>query len=459
MIHPDDVDGFNKSMADCAKSLNNWEYEFRIITPSGKEKWLQGFSKLEEQPDGSICCDGCVIDITQRKLIEAQSHDQEQFLRSVYDGSEHVIFVVDVLDDNDFLIQGWNPACERATGMKSEDIEGKTLDEIFGHAKGREIRKKYLKCLEANAPITYEECFDFDGYPRWWFTTLNPLKHIDGKIYRLVGTTSEITELKKAEAVFRSSEQNLQTLLDSLCDAIIIHDLNGNILDVNEQMLSMYGVNRDEVTQMSIAVDLSGSDNTVERLPQIWQKVINGDTQLFEWKAKRPHDNHVFNVEVFLRRVTLNSQDIILANVRDITERKKVEAEIKAKQHFIQRITDSSPSTIYIYDFEKQQNVYTNQEIFKILGYSPQEIQYMGSNLLIDIIHPKDLPKILSHHHKISLANDGEFHDLEYRIKKADGEYLWLYSRDTVFNRIQDGIVTQFLGVAIDITERKLAEI
>ena len=56
-------------------------------------------------------------------------------------------------------------------------------------------------------------------------------------------------------------------------------------------------------------------------------------------------------------------------------------------------------------------------------------------------------------------ANDGEFYDTEYRVKKADGEYCWLYSRDTVFNRNQDGLVTQLLGVVTDITERKLAEI
>ncbi|MEL6165389.1 MAG: PAS domain S-box protein, partial [Cyanobacteria bacterium J06628_3] len=121
--------------------------------------------------------------------------------------------------------------------------------------------------------------------------------------------------------MIRSSEQNLRTLLDSVCDAIFIHDLDGNILDVNEQMLQMYRVNREEAIQMSIPVDLSSADNLVDELPKIWEKVIKGDAQLFEWKAKRPHDSSTFDVEVFLRKVTLNSQDIILANVRDITER------------------------------------------------------------------------------------------------------------------------------------------
>ncbi|MEM7581608.1 MAG: ATP-binding protein, partial [Cyanobacteria bacterium P01_A01_bin.80] len=155
----------------------------------------------------------------------------------------------------------------------------------------------------------------------------------------------------------------------------------------------------------------------------------------------------------------LNSQDIILANVRDISERKKVEAEIQAKQHFIQRITDSTPGTIYIYDFEKQQNIYTNHELATLLDYSIQEIEDMGSNLLQQIIHPEDLTKIVSRFSEIKAAKDGKISELEYRVRKADGEYIWLYSRDTVFHRNQDGEVTQFLGVTTDITERKLAEI
>ncbi len=459
MIHEEDIAGFNQSMADCIKTLKNWEYEWRIITPSKQLKWLQGFSRLRKQSDDSIFCDGCIIDITERKIAEEISQEKEQFLRSVYDGSEHVIFVVDILEDNDFVLQGWNRACEHGTGIKSEDVKNKAPEEVFGEVEGKQVRQNYLNCVEAKTPISYEECLNFDGYPSWWLTTLNPLKDVDGKIYRLVGTTFQITQLKKAEEVIRSSEKNLRTLLDSVYDAIIIHDLDGNILDVNEQMLQMYGVNRSEVTQMSIAVDFSSPDSPLNKLPAIWERVINGDLHLFEWKAKRPYDNSTFDVEVFLRKVTLYSQDIILANVRDITERKKVEAEIQAKQYFIQRITDSSPSTIYIFDLEKQQNIYANHEIATILGYSRQEIRDMGNNLLPTIIHPEDLPKVLSHNQKISTAEDGEFQEIEYRVKQPDGKYRWLYDRGTIFTRNQNGEVTQTLGVATDITERKLAEI
>ncbi|MDY6902511.1 MAG: PAS domain S-box protein [Cyanobacteriota bacterium] len=459
MIHPDDVDDFDKSLKDSVQSLKNWEHELRIITPSGEQKWLQGFSKLEQQPDSSIFFDGCLIDITERKTVEAISREQEQFLRTVYDGSEHAIFVVDVLEDGILRFAGWNPACERGNGISSQEAEGKQLHELFEPVLAEKIQRKFIECVEVGAIISYEQCLDFNGTPSWWLTTLNPLKDVNGRIYRLVGTTLNITQRKQVEEIARSSEQNLRTLLDSVYDAIFIHDLDGNILDVNKQTLRMYGVNRDEVSKMSIPVDFSSADNPLEELPLIWERVINGDAQLFEWKAKRPHDDSTFDVEVFLRKVTLNSQDIILANVRDITGRKKVEAEIQSKQHFIQRITDSSPNTIYIYDLEKQQNIYTNHELAITLGYSRQQIQDMGDNLFINTLHPEDLEKVASGFQQIATAKDGEIYESEYRVRKADGEYRWLYSRNTVFNRNEDGEVTQFLGVATDITERKRAEI
>ena len=83
----------------------------------------------------------------------------------------------------------------------------------------------------------------------------------------------------------------------------------------------------------------------------------------------------------------------------------------------------------------------------------------MGNNLFQKIIHPEDLEKVAFGFQKIATSKDGEIYESEYRVRKANGEYLWFYSRDTVFNRNQNGEVTQFLGVATDITERKLAEI
>ncbi|MGB9595703.1 MAG: ATP-binding protein, partial [Candidatus Poribacteria bacterium] len=84
-------------------------------------------------------------------------------------------------------------------------------------------------------------------------------------------------------------------------------------------------VDRSEATKYSIAEDYSTSDDPLNDLPMIWEKVISGQNLLFEWKAKRPKSGEVFDVEVFLTKLKLQEQELILATVRDITERKHAE--------------------------------------------------------------------------------------------------------------------------------------
>ncbi|MGB3640490.1 MAG: ATP-binding protein [Rivularia sp. (in: cyanobacteria)] len=72
MLHPDDEAQFQQTIFKSAQTLQKWEQQWRITTPSGKEKWLQGFSQPQLQEDNSILWYGCIIDITQRKQVEVE---------------------------------------------------------------------------------------------------------------------------------------------------------------------------------------------------------------------------------------------------------------------------------------------------------------------------------------------------------------------------------------------------
>ena len=81
MTHPEDVANYYESIAISAQTLQPWRWEGRIITPSGKVKWIQGASRPERQADGSSIWDGLIIDISDRKEAEAivrnKSHELE----------------------------------------------------------------------------------------------------------------------------------------------------------------------------------------------------------------------------------------------------------------------------------------------------------------------------------------------------------------------------------------------
>ena len=136
-----------------------------------------------------------------------------------------------------------------------------------------------------------------------------------------------ISRSKRAEEELVVSEDSLRLIYNSVYDAIFIHHLDGEIIDVNDKMLEMYGVNREQACTLSIRHDYSSQDNPLEQLQLLWERVRAGEDLFFEWKARRPQDGSVFDVEVFLRKIAMKRKDVILATVRDITERKRAEKE------------------------------------------------------------------------------------------------------------------------------------
>jgi PAS domain S-box-containing protein len=335
-IYPDDRQYLTQCIIPAVMEYGVWQGEYRFRHFQTEESIPVDYSMfaIKHHEAGEPLCFATITrDIRERKQAEAQLQEQEQFLRTIYDGVPQLIFVVNVLENGEFRLAGCNSAAEQIVGINHATVVGKTPEELHGLVEGAAVTQRYQTCVNAGASISYEECLTFEGEETWWLTTVNPIKNSDGKIYRLVGST-------------------------------------------------------------------------------------------------------------------LN-----------ITARKKAEAELQASKHFIQRIADSSPNLLYIFDLEEQRNVYANQEITAILGYSAEIIQKMGENLIPTIIHPDDLESIRHNHQKLLVANDGEIVEFEYRVRQANGQWRWLYSRETPFHRNANGKVKQILGVSTDITERKQAEI
>ncbi len=176
----------------------------------------------------------------------------------------------------------------------------------------------------------------------------------------------------------KSSESNLMAIFNSVYDAIIIHDAEGKIVDVNDRMLEMYRVTRNEARGLSIERDLSTPDNPIGTLPAIWEKALAGEDQLFEWKGRRPSDGVSFYAEVYLRRITLSSRPFIMATIRDIDKRKYAEEERLKLARYIQRLLESTDEGIVGVDTEGFCTV-INRSALRMLGYTTEEI--MGKNM------------------------------------------------------------------------------
>ena len=150
---------------------------------------------------------GAHTDITE--LVNAQQalRENEQFLRSIYDGVEKSIFVVDVLENGEFRYVGMNAAHEHLTGIRVEELSGKTPQEVLPPTVAPAVCSRYRSCVEAGVTISYEECLPFKGAETWWLTSLTPLRDSCDRIYRLIGTSTDITKRKAAEVALQQQAQ------------------------------------------------------------------------------------------------------------------------------------------------------------------------------------------------------------------------------------------------------------
>lgn len=125
---------------------------------------------------------------------------------------------------------------------------------------------------------------------------------------------------------------------------------------------------------------------------------------------------------------------------------------------FLRKVTDIVPNVIYIFNQKTQSNEYSNRSIGETLGYSDEEILQMGASMMPTLCHPGDMTKVAAHFADIKRLKDGEVAQIEYRMKGKSGEWVWLLSHDTVFDRDETGAVLRHIGVAANITAQKHAE-
>ncbi|NEQ33338.1 MAG: PAS domain S-box protein [Leptolyngbya sp. SIO4C5] len=201
----------------------------------GKQAWLD----IDKDPlhdtagDAVAGLSDTYEEITALKQAEADLRDREQFLRSVYEGSETSIFVVDVLENGKFRFADINPAAERTLQISREEMRRRS--------PSIEIQQNCRRCTSLGQAISYEERLVLEGQETWWLTTHNPVKDGAERIYRIVGTAIDITERRKIERALRQSEQRFRDVSEAAGEYLWEINLEGVYTFVTEKSKSVKG--------------------------------------------------------------------------------------------------------------------------------------------------------------------------------------------------------------------------
>ncbi len=134
-------------------------------------------------------------------------------------------------------------------------------------------------------------------------------------------------ELQKKIDSLEASQNNLQTILNSISDAIIIHDLDGRILSINDQTQAIYNIDKNDCDKYTI-YDITSPNQDAKGLESIWSDVLSNQPHIFEWLAKPVDSFEEIEIQVSLSPTLWNNQSAIVAVLRDFTERKKFEQEL-----------------------------------------------------------------------------------------------------------------------------------
>lgn len=132
--------------------------------------------------------------------------------------------------------------------------------------------------------------------------------------------------------------------------------------------------------------------------------------------------------------------------------------ELAAQKEKLDRITDSSPAIIFIYDLYKNLYTYSNRAFERVTGYRLADFTQFTAVKMGQLVHPEDHLHYMGSLMKLNELKTGEVSEFEYRFLHQKGHWLWLMTRAVVFQVNEEGRTTQILGFTQDISERKEAE-
>ncbi|NJO45915.1 MAG: PAS domain S-box protein [Oscillatoriales cyanobacterium RM2_1_1] len=474
LYHPDGVTPLAQSEVPLFRAWQGEsvrDMEIKIVPPDQSPRTVLTSGEPILTPSGEKL--GAVVamrDITERKQIEAQLRESEALLRSIYEGSELGMFVIDVGEDREFRYLGFNPTLEKLSGVSSGEAFQKTPEECLLPEAAAIVRSHYQDCLAARQTITYEEYVAPSGEGIWWLTSLNPLFDSQSRIYRIVGTTQNINHQKQVAAQLQESLERYQVVAENSSDLIATQTSDGVYLYVSPVSRKLLGYEPEALMGRSLLEfmhpeDLAALERTRSTISHLPQEYVQS------YRIQRQDGTYIW-LETTNKLIDASDEDtpVVVSVSRDITERKQAEmtvvtlnqeleqalAERKNRLRTANRIYRAVINSIQEVIFQTDKTgrwIFLSPAWTEITGFPLQDSL---NNLFLNYVYAERDQQCLMHLFQDLIDRKRDSWTYEFRCPTQQGGFRWLEMHAQL--NVENNEILGSFGAINDVTDQKQAE-
>ena len=443
LLHPDDRNSALDENRRTNETGDSFKLEYRMIARDGRTVWIRDEATLlRDAAEKPLYWQGVMVDITARKKAESERIESEGRYSDIFEGVEDGIIHYDK-----GVITAVNPKFVQITGLKPEEVVGKTPDVLVRKfVKPKDILH-VLNVVKSVISGNQESIFELE-YEGKTLEISVPKITLGGSI---TGIIRDATERKKAEEALKESEERLRIIFESAPDAIYLNDMDGRLVNGNAEAERITGYSRKDLVGKSLLDLLSDPEDASKAAAGIALNAQGKSSGRMELSLRRVDGSSV-TVEVEAFPIKVQGQSLCLGIARDITQQKKAEESLREKEHFLSSLVESIPNMIFVKDVKELRFVKFNKAGEDLLGYPRSAL--LGKNDYD--FFPKEQADSFTHKDR-EVLEGGKLLDIPEEPIKTTRGLRTLHTRKIPILD-EKGAPQYLLGISEDITERKLLE-
>ena len=441
--------------------------ELRLVQPGGAIRWHVVRGTVTRDGDGTArYFTGVSSDITELKRVEDDSRrnkdraasytESEYRWRSLAETLPLLVFTAAA----DGTIEYLGTQATEYTGRTEQDMLGAGWAESIHPEDLERTGKSWFAAIEN--PQTHEvqhRIRRWDGEYRWFTTRAQPARDSAGRVFKWVGTCTDVTDLKHLEEALQRTKDRLELAVRSSNLSIFEFELPDGRLENSQHTLINFweqlGYEPTEVpTSFEQAALLVLTPEGLAHVPGAMQAYLNGEIPRFEIEHQVRHRDGSLHWRLARGMALRNEHGVpvrFIGSHVDITDRKGMEHKLRESEERWRTLVETVPHLVF-----------TTEPNGDVDHFSAQTLAFLGrpeSDLLgsawTDAIHPEDREYIGREWAKsLELQLPHETH---HRVRRSDGEYRWMTTR-AIPLRDEAGRVLKWFGTSTDITAMKQLE-